>query len=231
MNNIKYDDNNCMECKNSCSCFQFLVNEDVDFINSKKKQITYLKGEQIFKQGAFAPYVLFILDGLVKVFLQTGGSRQLNITLTRQGDFMSFSSVFDNDVYNYSALALRDTKVCMIDKLALRQLLLRNPDFALRITSKNSKSENRYLEIIKSVSFKQMRGKLASALLHLYDLSQEETIYEYLSRQDIADFASITVESTVKFLKEFEKEGLIKLKGKEIEVLDLKKLIEIELRG
>jgi len=226
-----YDDNNCAECKKASKCFQFLFPDDLEFINSKKKQVTYLKGEQIFKQGAFAPYVLYVVEGLVKIFLQSGSIRQLNITIAKQGDFMAFTSVFDNDVYNYSAMALKDSIICMIDKSALRQLLLKNPDFALRITSRNCKNENRYLEIIKNVSFKQMRGKLASTLLYLSDASPEENIYEYLTRQDIADFASITVESAVKFIKEFEKEGLLKLNGKEIEISDKKKLKEIELRG
>lgn len=225
-----YDDNNCAECKKASKCFHFLFPDDLEFINSKKKQVTYLKGEQIFKQGAFAPYVLYVVDGLVKIFLQSS-IKQLNITIAKQGDFMAFTSVFDNDVYNYSAMALKDTTICMIDKSALRQLLLKNPDFALRITSRNCKNENRYLEIIKNVSFKQMRGKLASALLYLSDAYPEENIYEYLTRQDIADFASVTVESAVKFLKEFEKEGLLKLNGKEIEISDRKKLKEIELRG
>lgn len=231
MDSKQYDDNNCTECTKASKCFQFLFPDDLEFINSKKKQVTYLKGEQIFKQGAFAPYVLYVVEGLAKVFLQTGSARQLNITLAKQGDFMSFTSVFDNDVYNYSAMALKDTTICMIDKSALKQLLLKNPDFALRITSRNCKNENRYLEIIKNVSFKQMRGKLASTLLYLSDASPEENIYEYLTRQDIADFASITVESAVKFLKEFEKEGLLELTGKDIKIIDINKLEEIGRKG
>lgn len=217
--------------KKASECFRFLFPDDMEFINLKKKQVTYLKGEQIFKQGALAPHVLYVVDGLVKIFLQSGSIRQLNISLAKQGEFMAFTSVFDSDWYNYSAMALKDTTICMIDKSALRQLLLKNPDFALRITSLNCKNENRYLEIIKNVSFKHMRGKLASALLYLSDASTEENIYEYLTRQDIADFASITVESAVKFIKEFEKEGLLKLNGKEIEILERKKLTEIELNG
>ena len=57
-----------------------------------------------------------------------------------------------------------------------------------------------------------MRGKLASALLYLTsEKFKNDNVFQYLTRQDIADFASITVESTVKFLKEFEKEGLTQL--------------------
>jgi len=224
MDSNLYDNNNCKECKKASKCFQFLFSDDLEFINSRKKQVNYLKGEQIFKQGAFAPYILYVVEGLVKVFLQMGSARQLNIDLAKHGDFMAFTSVFDNDIYNYSAVALKDTTICMIDKSALKQLLLRNSDFAMRITSRN-------WDIIQNVSFKQMRGKLASALLYLSDTYPEENIYEYLTRQDIADFASITVESAVKFLKEFEQEKILKLNGKDIKIIDIERLNEIGIKG
>jgi CRP/FNR family transcriptional regulator len=116
----------------------------------------------------------------------------------------------------------------MIDKTALKQLLMKNADFAIRITTRNSSNEDRYLDIIKNISDKHMRGKLASALLYLSsDEFLEEDIFQYLTRQDIADFASVTIESAVKFIKEFEKEKLVELNGKDIKIIDRLKLEEI----
>jgi len=224
--------NSCTECKKASKCFQYLYPDELEFIDSRKTQITYLKGETIFKQGAFAPYIMYVVDGLVRVFLQTGSTKQLNIRLTTQGEFMAFSSVFGDNIYNCSAVALKDSTICMIDKTAVKQLLMKNADFAMRITSRNCRNEGRYLDIMKSISYKQMRGKLASALLYLS--SEEfikEDVFQYLNRQDIADFASITIESAVKFLKEFEKEGILKLMGKEIKIGDKQKLEDISERG
>ena len=224
--------NNCKECEKTSKCFQYLYPDELEFINSRKTQITYLKGETIFKQGAFAPYILYVVDGLVRVFLQTGNTKQLNIRLTKQGDFMAFSSVFGDNVYNCSAVALKDSTICMIEKTALKQLLMINADFAMRIISRNSRNEERYLDIIQNISYKQMRGKLASALLYLS--SEEflkEDVFQYLTRQDIADFASITIESAVKFIKEFEKERILKLKRKEIKIVEKDKIGEIAKRG
>lgn len=212
-------------------CFQSLKKEELEFIEKNKTQINYLKGETIFKQGAFAPHVLFVNQGLVKLYLQTG-NKQISIRLAHKGDFMAFSSVFGDNIYNYSALALKDSVVCMIDKEALKQLLLRNPEFALQITSKNCKNEVRYLQLIENVSYKQMRGKLASALLYLTrEEFKDENVFSYLTRQEIADFASVTIESTIKFLKEFEKESIIKLEGRNIEVLEPQILLQISRNG
>lgn len=224
--------NNCKECKKLPQCFQYLYPDELEFITSRKTQITYLKGEIIIKQGAFAPYILYVVDGLVKIFLQTGRHKQLNIRLTKRGEFMAFSTIFGNNIYNYSAVALKDSTICMIEKTALKQLLMKNNDFAMHIISNNCKNEARYLEIIQNTSFKQMRGKLASALLYLSSEEfLEEDIFQYLTRQDIADFASITLESTVKFMKEFEKEGILKLIGKDVKITDKNMLEEIARKG
>ena len=168
--------------------------EELTLINDKKTQLTYLRGENLFKQGAFAPNVLYIIDGLVKIFLQTGYEKQINISLAKAGDFLAFSSVFGENVYNYSAIALKDSRICMIDKEGLKQLLKSNPDFAIRVTARSLKNERHVYEIIKNISYKQMRGKLASALLYLSDDDWAgEDVFQYLTRQDIADFAVVAV--------------------------------------
>ncbi len=199
--------------------------EALNSLTENKTRISYLKGETLFKQGAFAPYVLFVVRGLVKVYLQTGYDKQINLSLAKTGDFLAFSSIFGENIHNYSGQALKDSEICMIEKESLKKILLNNPQFALEVTTKNYRNERHLLEVIKNLSYKQMRGKLASALLYL---SQEEflkeDVFDFLTRQDIADFASVSTESAIKFLKEFEKENIIGLQGKNIEVKDLRKL-------
>ena len=201
-------------------------------LNAYKTRVQYLKGETIFKQGAFAPYVMYVVEGLVKVYLQTGVEKNMNISIAQEGEFLAFSSVFGEPVHTYSAQAISNTQICMIEKESLKQILLENPEFALKITSQNYSNERHLFEIIKNISYKQMRGKLASALLYL---SQEEflkkNIFEFLTRQDIADFASISAESAIKFLKEFEKEKIITLQGKNITIVESDQLRTISKNG
>ncbi|HBF87744.1 MAG TPA: Crp/Fnr family transcriptional regulator [Bacteroidales bacterium] len=225
-----------MEFENDCSkistCFRYLNQQQLAFIDSKTTQLTYLRGENVFKQGAFAPYILYIIDGLVKTYLQIGNHKQLNISLGKTGDFLAFSTIFSENMYNYSAISLKDSTICMIDKEALKYLMLQNPDFAMHIASKNGRNEMQLLEIIKNISYKQMRGKLASSLLYLSSEEfHEHAIFQYLTRQDIADFASISTESTIKFIKEFEKEGILSLDGKNIIFNNKELLLEISKKG
>ena len=221
-----------MECDKASQCFQQLFPSEREFINDKKIQLTYYQSENLFKQGAFSPYVMYIVEGLVRLFLQTGPNKYVNIALATTGEFLAFSSLFGEDVYYYSAAAIKDSRICMIDKLGLKQLLKKNSEFAMQITAKNCRYESHLLGLIRNISYKQMHGKLASALLYLSnDKFIEKNVFRYLTRQDIAAFACISTESTSKFLKEFEKEGIIELNGRDIRVLDRRKLEEIDRKG
>lgn len=194
-------------------------------LEKHKTRVQYLKGENIFKQGAFAPYVIYVVEGLVKVYLQTGIDKQINISISKPGDFLAYSSLFGEQVHTYSSVALTNTEICMIEKESLKKILLDNPEFALKLTSKNYRNESHLLEIIKNISYKQMRGKLASSLLYLSESDLKEyQLLEKLTRQEIADFASVSVESAIKFLKEFEKEGILRLQGKSIKIVDQERL-------
>ncbi len=222
----------CKDCQKTSKCFQYLYPDELEFISKKKTQLEYVAGENIFKQGAFAPHVMYVVDGMVKLYLQAGSNKQINIRLLTSGDFLAFSTIFGEAVYNYSAMAIKQTTICMIEKDALKQLLTKNADFAMRITSKNCKNEGILLEKIKNISYKQMRGKLASTLLYLSaEPFLKQDVFNYLNRQEIADFASISTESAIKFLKEFEKEGIIKLSGRNITINNYDLLSEISRRG
>jgi CRP/FNR family transcriptional regulator len=213
-------------------CFHLISREEFETLNRKQTELTYEKGENIFKQGAFAPHVLFIQTGMVKVYLQTGVKKHMNLWIARRGDFLAFSTLFGTDNYPYSAVALKDSELLMIEKESLKGLIRTNPEFALRITSKNYGTEQHLLNIVTNLSYKQMRGKLASSLLYLSSPEfLKEDIFNHLSRQDIADFASISVENVVRFLKEFDQEGIIHLEGKKIEIADRRKLSTISNTG
>jgi CRP/FNR family transcriptional regulator len=218
--------------QNEPDCFQLISRSDFESLSENRTQITYLKGETVFKQGAFAPHVLFIQSGLIRVYIQTGRNKVQNLWISKSGDFLAFSSMFGERTYSYSAVAMRDAELLMIDKESLRKLLQTNPEFGFRITSKNYNSEKHLLDLVASLSYKQMRGKLATALLYLTsEILRGEEVFKYLTRKDIADFASISVESVIKFLKEFEKEGILSLDSKNITITDPERLGEISATG
>ncbi|MGC9472350.1 MAG: Crp/Fnr family transcriptional regulator [Bacteroidales bacterium] len=223
---------NCRECDRASECFQHLYPEELVFINSRKIQLTYRKGENLFKQGAFSPNIMYMAEGLARVFLQTGRNSQVNIRLAGTGEFLALHSLFGQHVYNCSAVALKESTVCMIEKKGLMHLLERNSDFGVRMISKNCRNESHLLHIIENITSRHMRGKLASALLYLASYDQDkQPVFPWLSRKDIAGFAGISHESTIRYLKEFEKDGLIRVQGRDIQITDRDRLELIGEKG
>jgi CRP/FNR family transcriptional regulator len=82
------------------------------------------------------------------------------------------------------------------------------------------------------LSQKQMHGRIADALIYLVDeIYLGTTIGAEISRQDIADFTSMSKDSAIRILKEFERDGIINLEGRNIEVVDNKRLHNISVKG
>ncbi len=77
-----------------------------------------------------------------------------------------------------------------------------------------------------------MHGRLADTLIYLYNQNlQEEKIFSYLSRKDIAEFAGLSTESTVRLLTEFKNDSIIDIIGKETKLLNPDLLKEISRQG
>ncbi len=217
-------------CFGHLSCFNSLTEEELSFIQKSTRSLFFKKGETICKQGAFAPYVIFLSDGLAKIYIEVTREKQISTHLAQSGDFISFSSIFNHDEYNTSAAALVDSDVCMIEKDAIISLLKSNSEFAYRIIARNWQLGNRLFNIINNLSFKQMAGKLAATLIYLEDFGYD-SLFENLSRKEIAEFANISIESTVKLLKDFASDGIVTLDGKIVIINNRSALEDIARKG
>ena len=219
-------------CDIDAPCFQLLTREEIEQIQSSRTQVLFRKGENLTKQGAFASYVLFIVTGYVKQFIEGEGSSGYNLKIIRPGEFLGLSSVFGRNTFDYSAVAITETRAFLVEKEVLKKLVTADGNFAFGIMTRYCDQSSLLLENINKLVYKQMNGRLAETLLYLSPEREEGgNIFSVLSRKDIAEFAGISTESTVKLLKTFEKDGLIALKDKDITILDRNRLAEISRRG
>ncbi len=213
-------------------CFANLLPEEIELVKESKIQVLFLKGETLTKQGAFASSVLYVVDGLVRQYVIGDANRNFNLRIIQSGEFIGLSAAFSKNTYDYSTIALKDTLVCLIEKDAISGLIKSNGNFGYGLIKRVFDNDSSMYNTIRSVMYKQMHGRLADVLLYLDTiLYNNESIFGLLSRTEIADFAGLSMESTVKLLKEYEKDGLIKLNNKDIKILQREALIEISKRG
>jgi len=223
---------NAFVCEINAPCFQSLSQDEIAFIQKSRTRVQFRKGENLTKQGAYASYVLFVISGLVRQYVEGDGDRNLNLHIMQDGDFIGLSTVFDNPVFNYSTVAITETLVYLIEKDALLKIISTNGSFAFSIIKRYNEQSNSLFEIIKRNQFKQMNGRLADALLYLSsDQFAGYNVFSNLSRKDIADFAGISTESTIKLLKQYEKDGILQLDDKNITILNKANLLDISKRG
>jgi len=76
-----------------------------------------------------------------------------------------------------------------------------------------------------------VRERIAETLIVLRDFFGTEennvTLNTILSRENIADIAGATTETTIRVLSDFQKAGIIELAGKSIGILNVKELLRI----
>jgi CRP/FNR family transcriptional regulator len=219
-------------CNIQAPCFQSLTPEEAELVRASKTQVLFRKGDQLTKQGAFASYVLFVIKGLAKQYLEGDVSRNFNLRIILPGEFVGLSAVFTKNTFNYSSVALTDCQVYLVEKEAIARVIKVNGTFGFNIIKRYCEQNANLFETLGKVMYKQMNGRMADTLLYLDLITNENPeIFQLLSRKDLADFAGISTESAVKLLKSFEKDGLIILDEKNILIVNRESLIELSKRG
>jgi CRP/FNR family transcriptional regulator len=223
---------NCPNIEPISSCFNLLSREEWENIADGQKVTSFKKGELILKQGIMPNYVLFITQGYVLKYLETDEGRAVNVDILREGDFIGLQTVLNIKDCVYSFRSLTSMNACLINLEKLRNLLESNASFALRLLKKAAEDENSLMQFHIGLTYKQMRGKLAKTLLFLADERHVDlNVFGLLSRKDIANFAGISHINAVKILKEMDKDEIIKLKDKNIYIVNKDKLEHVARIG
>lgn len=219
-------------CDIQAPCFQMLSPEEAELVRASKTQVLFRKGDNLTKQGAFASYALFVINGLAKQYIEGDSSKNFNLRIIQPGEFVGLSSVFTKNTFNYSSVALTDCQVYLVEKDAITSVVKQNGQFGFTMIKRYCEQNANLFDTLRTVMYKQMNGRIADTLLYLDGLKAENPeVFQLLSRKDIADFAGISTESAVKLLKNFEKDGLIVLNEKDILVVNQKELLEISKKG
>ena len=213
-------------------CFEKLTSEERDFLNANSVKIKYKKGEMICKQGGFVSHVMYMEKGLAKVFLDNG-TNFLVLRIIPDGSFLGLAVVSEkHSTFPYSAMAYMDSEIRQIDINTFRQLMKQNIDFVTEIIDILSANSIQIYGRFFCLTFKQAFGRLADILLCLSDRIFKNTEFDLpLSRKELAELSGMSPETVIRMLKEFNTEGLIRLEGKSIEVIDYQRLKKISETG
>ena len=213
-----------------CTCEQcelkslFFVNIESPYANivcSGKKEREYAAGEIIVKEGASIKEFKYLKSGLVKLYKTDNQGKEQIISIAKPFDYVSLLSVFSNRKYSYSVAALEDSITCSLKLEDIKTLINASSDLALSLLEKVSLVADKIILDSLEIRKKHLRGRVAHLLIYFADEIYHRDEFDLpLSRKEMAEFVGMTTENVIRSLSEFRKDGILKIYGKTIEIVD-----------
>ncbi len=222
----------CENCEFRDVVFAFLDDESINMLCENKEEISFRKGEIINHEGEKITTFKYLKSGLVKLYRRTAAGDEQVITITRPFEFVSNMSIFSEERYQYSVSALEDSIVCAIKLEFIKELFLKNGSFAMGLLTKVSIINDKIIRQTLDIRQKNLIGRVAFVLLYFTNEIYNSRVFDLpVSRKEIADYIGMSTANVIRTLSDFKKEGIIRIFGKTIEVVDLQRLEIISRRG
>ncbi len=211
--------------------FRSLSDEDWGTVEQYLHAHIYPADTYLFFQGD-PPEALYIIgSGRIKLVRHTNQGRDVVVTVLGPGQLIGEMAIFDGRPYSMSAITLEESGVVTIARHDLMNLIHRYPLLSLEVILELNRRLRLCTELVRSLAVDRVEQRIARALLRLKDLGgvpgpegRGVMIDIHLTRQDIAEMTGTTVETAIRVMSRFRKEGLIQnYKGRTI-LLDIKKL-------
>jgi len=222
----------CERCEFRHVVFSYLDDESIEELCDHKEEQSFRKGEVINHEGEKITNFKYLKSGLVKLYRRTSTGDEQVITITRPFEFVSNMSIFSAERYQYSVSALEDSVICLVELDFIKQLFLKNGGFAMGLLTKISMINDKIINQTLDIRQKNLIGRVAFVLLYFTNEIYNSRVFDLpVSRKEIADYIGMSTANVIRTLSDFKKEGIIRVFGKTIEVVDLNKLEIISKRG
>lgn len=223
----------CIE--GASSIFRGLNQAEKEILDRHHMVSDFTKGETIINLGSKPKGLVCLAAGKAKIFRIGAGNREQIIKMMKPLNFIGYRSLFSDNPYPFSAVAIEESATVIFEKHALTGILKQNPDLAFRFIKVISDdllySNNRMI----SLTQKHVRGRIAESLLLLRDTYGVEadgrTLRIMLSREDLAHLSNMTTSNAIRTLSGLAAEKILEIEGRKILILDDKKLEAISESG
>ena len=205
------------------------LNELKNLFDDTGKVKEFKKGELLYKEGTYSRSIYLILSGIVKSHKMEDSGKELITALHKPDDFLGFTSFAENIPYQETTTAVEDVKVVGILKDDLKTILSKNQNVSIELINLLSTNISETKNQLLQMAYSSVRKKTAQTILQftrVLDKKPDEAIK--ISRNDLASVAGIATESLIRTLSEFKKKGLIEIEGRNIKILKLQALEDVE---
>lgn len=209
--------------------------EERMYLRENTRMRRYRKGDTIYKEGDIPHYMICLISGCVKIYRDGIGGRSQIVRFVKPTENFGYSSAFAQEPHNTAAAAIEPTEAYLVPISVMKQIVQANNKLAIHFV--RALAQDLYTDDTRIVSLtqKHIRGRLAESLIVLRDKygydGDSQTINCRLSREDLANYSNMTTANAIRTLSSFAGEGIIRIKGRHITVIDEDALQKISKMG
>lgn len=213
----------------NCDWCQFRKNCLYDLLGTKESKKAWREmrvanpfkaGEVIFHEGTVPMGVFVVCTGKVKVYKSSRTGQQLIIRMEHPGDLLGHITLLHGGPYDASGEAMEPSVISLVDSASFTGFLTKYPNASLALLKALAHDVRMADNKARDVAFKPARSRLADVLCRLGKPGKPRPVVAGLKRRDLAEMAGLSIETTVRLLKDFEERGLVAKKDKDLVLLD-----------
>jgi CRP/FNR family transcriptional regulator len=172
------------------------------------------KGETIFAEGDPADFLLTILAGRVKVMKLLASGKEVILEIFGPGDPVGAVVAYEGRPFPASAVALDRTTGLLVRRAPLFGLLEKHPSLVRGLLSTFTRRIVELAQRIPEVAGARVETRFAHLFLKLADRvgrprGATTFIPMALSRQELADLTGTTIETCIRLMSRWGKEGVV----------------------
>ena len=203
---------------------------ELDKLMGSSVVLDYEKFDVIIKQGSLASQIMVLEEGMVKLNFRESG-KDTTFGFGIKGDFIGLMCSFVEKRLDFSAVAITPCRIRIFDRDVFEKLIEQNGKFAIYIVTMMSQMINETCHNFITLKHRNAGGSLATLLLNLIRVFGEHQLIIPFTREEMAHTLGYSKESIINTLSDFQKDGMISISGKNLEILDKKALENIAEKG
>jgi CRP/FNR family transcriptional regulator len=189
------------------------------------------KGERLFSEGDEGTGFYMVVTGRVKIFKVSVEGKEQILHLFGPGESFGEVSVFTGQGFPADAVTSVQTVLLFFPRVAFSALIQKDPTLALNMLAQLSGRLRHFADLIEDLSLKEVPGRLAKYLLYLSGGNGDGEVALDVSKGQLASLLGTIPETLSRILARMHQQGLIRLRGSQIQILDRPGIEQIALEG
>lgn len=182
-------------------------------------EITLEKGQHLFHEKERATSYFQVKSGKIKMFNLNSEGKLFTQGMFGAGESFGEPPLFDDSAYPACTVAEENSCLFKLSKARFIRLLKENPDIHFAFTRMLATRLMYKSMILKEISGHNPEHRILSLIDYMKKEKGVPSDQKYevtLTRQQIADFTGLRVETVIRSVKTLEKEGSLKLIGHKV---------------